>query len=393
MDNFIYYTPTKVYFGKGQEDNIGKIIKEYDPHRVLIHFGGGSVVRSGLLAKVENLLKEEKINYILLGGVRPNPTLDLVREGISLCQKEGVDFILAIGGGSVLDSAKAIANGVANPEDDVWDYNLGKKKPQKTLKKAAILTIAAAGSEMSDSCVISNDETKEKRGYGSPLNRYDIAIENPELSYSVNKYQTACGAVDIAMHTVERYFDLGSGSDLTDSISEAIIRNTFKYGLECYNNPNDYEARANMMWASSLSHNGLTTCGRSFLLTVHQLEHVLSAFYPEIAHGAGLAALWPSWARFVYKETFERFVKYARNVWEIKEIDDEKAILEAIDKQEKYYQSIGMPTSLEDLDVKEEDLETMALKVSNNKTRIIPGFKPLGYEEVLSIYRMAYHKK
>ena len=393
MDNFIYYAPTKVYFGKEQENNIGKLIKEYHPHKVLIHYGMGSVIKSGLLLKVERLLENEDIQYICLGGVKPNPDLDLVREGIALAKKEGVDFILAIGGGSVLDSGKDIANGLANPEDDVWDYHLGNKKPQKTTHKACILTISAAGSEMSDSSVISNYKTQVKKGYGSPFNRFDIAIENPELTYSVSPYQTACGVVDIGMHTIERYFALGSGSELTDSIAEGIIKNIFICGKQCIDNPIDYEARANMMWASSLSHNGLTGCGRSFLLTVHQLEHVLSAVYPDVAHGAGLAALWCSWARYVHKDAHERFIKYARNVWLIEEKDEEKAVLEAIDRQEKYYQDIGMPTSLEELDVKYEDLENMALKCSLNKSRIIPGYKPLGYQEILDIYRLAYHKK
>ena len=393
MDNFLYYTPTKVYFGKDQENNIAKIIKEYHPNKVLVHYGGGSIIRSGLLAKVENLLKEEDIKYILLGGVRANPTIELVKEGIALSLKEGVDFVLAIGGGSVLDSAKAISHGVANPQDDVWDYSLGKKKPEKTLHKACILTIAAAGSEMSDSCVISSDSTKEKRGFGTPLNRFDVAIENPELTYTVPPYQTACGAVDIALHTIERYFDLGTGSELTDSIAEAIIKNTFKFGYECYIHPNDYEARANMMWASSLAHNGLTTCGRSFLLTVHQLEHALSALYPDIAHGAGLASLWCSWARYTYKYALDRFIKYARNVWDIDIKDEEEAIIKAIDKQEEYYRSIGMPISIKELGVKEEDIEWLSIKVSNNKTRVIPGYKPLGYQEVYDIFMMSYRNQ
>ena len=393
MDNFLYYTPTKVYFGKDQENNIAKIIKEYHPNKVLVHYGGGSIIRSGLLAKVENLLKEEDIKYILLGGVRANPTIELVKEGIALSLKEGVDFVLAIGGGSVLDSAKAISHGVANPQDDVWDYSLGKKKPEKTLHKACILTIAAAGSEMSDSCVISSDSTKEKRGFGTPLNRFDVAIENPELTYTVPPYQTACGAVDIALHTIERYFDLGTGSELTDSIAEAIIKNTFKFGYECYIHPNDYEARANMMRASSLAHNGLTTCGRSFLLTVHQLEHALSALYPDIAHGAGLASLWCSWARYTYKYALDRFIKYARNVWDIDIKDEEEAIIKAIDKQEEYYRSIGMPISIKELGVKEEDIEWLSIKVSNNKTRVIPGYKPLGYQEVYDIFMMSYRNQ
>lgn len=393
MDNFIYYTPTKVYFGKGEEYNVGKYIKEYNPHKVLLHFGSKSAVESGLIGIVEKALKNEGIPFVSLGGVRPNPELPLCKEGIELCIKEGVDFILAVGGGSVLDSAKEIANGVANPDDDTWDYHLGKKKPLKTLKKGCILTLAAAGSEMSNSAVISNPETHEKRGFNSDLNRFDFAICNPELTYTVSQYQTACGAVDIAMHSIERYFTkCDEDTEFTDDIALTIIKDSFKYGKLSYLNPTDYHARSNMMWASTLSHNGLTNSGKELLLTVHQLEHELSAMYPSIAHGAGLAALWCSWARFVYRSAIDKWYKYAEVVWDEHNQDKEKAILSAIDKQEKYYHSIGMPVGLKELGVKQKDLEELAFKTSRSKSRIIPGYQPLGYEEVLCIFKMAYQR-
>ena len=385
MNNFIYYTPTKVYFGKGEEKKVGKIIKEYKPNKVLIHYGQSSVVKSGLLNRVKSYLEEENISYVLLGGVRPNPILSLVREGIEIGKRENVDFILAIGGGSVLDSSKHIANGIANPEDDVWDYSIGKKSPKKTIKKGCILTISAAGSEMSNSCVISNEATKEKRGYGSELNRMDFAIMNPELTYSVSKYQTACGAVDIQMHTIERFFCKGEDTYLTDEIALAIIKSAQKAGLDSYNNPYDYSARANMMWASSLAHNGLTQCGRSFILTVHQFEHELSGMYEDIAHGAGLAALFPSYAKYVYKANEERWKKFSKYLFDT---DD---VLEAISKQEDFYKSIGMPINLKELGVKEEDLEELAYKTSRGKTRVLDGYMPLGYEEMLDILKMAYN--
>ena len=287
MENFVYETPTKVYFGKGEEDKVGELIKEYNPKKVLVHFGGGSARKSGLLDRVERSLTTSGLSYVLLGGVVANPELKLVREGIALCKKEGVDFILAVGGGSVLDSAKDIANGVANPEVDVWDFSLKKASPKKTLNKAAILTLAAAGSEMSNSCVITNEETGEKKGYGSSFNRMDFAIMNPELTYTVNAYQTACGAVDIAMHTIERYFCPGEDTYLTDAIAEAVIKTAIRSGVDSINNPTDYAARANMMWASSLAHNGLTQCGRDTQLVVHQLEHEISGMYRNVAHGAG----------------------------------------------------------------------------------------------------------
>ena len=392
MDNFIYETPTKVYFGRGEELKVGKIIKEYNPHKVLLHYGGKSAQESGLLDRVRKCLRDEGIQFVELGGVVANPELGLVRKGIELCQKEGVDFVLAVGGGSVLDSSKDIANGTANPDVDVWDFSLGKATPSKTLRKGAILTLAAAGSEMSNSCVITNPETKEKRGYGSSCNRMDFAIENPELTFTVNAYQTACGIVDIGMHTIERFFCPGHDTPLTDAIAEAVIKTIFKVGKDCLANPRDYEARATMMWASSLAHNGLTQCGRSTQLVVHQFEHEVSGIYPKVAHGAGLAALWCSWARYVYKANIMRWLQYASHIWNV-DIDfehPEKTIEKAIDLQEEYYASIGMPINLRSLGVKQEDLEPMALACSRNKTRKLLGDKPLGYEEILDVFKMAF---
>ena len=392
MDNFIYSTPTKVYFGKDEECNVGQYVKAAGAGKVLIHYGSGSAKKSGLLDKVERSLEAENIAYVELGGVTPNPVLSKVREGIALCRSEGVDFILAVGGGSVMDSAKDIANGVANPEVDVWDFSLGKASPAQTLKKGCILTLAAAGSEMSNSCVITNSETGEKRGYNSECNRMNFAIENPELTYSVSPYQTACGAVDIAMHTIERFFCPGEDTYLTDNIAIAVIKSVMKAGLDAGKNPTDYTARANMMWASSLAHNGLTQCGRKFQLTVHQLEHEVSGMYPSVAHGAGLAALWCSWARYVYHANLPRWTQFAHEVWNV-DIDyehPESSIEKAIDLQENYYKSIGMPTSLRELDIKEADLEPMALATSRGKTRTLIGYKELAYEDILEIFKMAY---
>ena len=352
MNNFIYETPTKVYFGKDEELKVGKIIAEFHPKKVLVHFGGNSARKSGLLDKVENCLREENISFVELGGV------------------------------------------VANPELDVWDFHCGKAVPQKTLPKGAILTLAAAGSEMSSSCVISNPETGEKRGCNGLFNRMNFAIEDPVLTYTVSPYQTACGAVDIAMHTIERYFCPGEDTYLTDSIAEAVIKSVRKAAGDCLKNPEDYAARANMMWASSLAHNGLTQCGREFQLVVHQLEHEVSGMYPEVAHGAGLAALWCSWARYVYKANMNRWLQYASNVWGL-DIDfehPEKTIETAIDMQEQYYASIGMPIGLKELGVKEDDLAKLALDCSRNKTRSLIGYKPLAYEDILVIYQMAYER-
>ncbi|MDD6307992.1 MAG: iron-containing alcohol dehydrogenase [Clostridia bacterium] len=390
MDNFLYETPTKVYFGKEQHKEVGRIIKAYGAKKVLIHYGGKSAMQSGLLNCVKECLAAENIAYICLGGVVPNPELSLVREGIALCLAENVDFILAVGGGSVLDSAKGIANGAANPTMDVWDFSIRKAEPQKTIPKGCILTLAAAGSEMSASCVITNTETGMKCGYNSICNRMNFAILNPELTYTVSPYQTACGIVDIAMHTMERYFSVGTDTYLTDSIAEAVIKSVYKSGQDCLKAPTNYAARANMMWASSLAHNGLTECGRNVVMAVHQLEHEVSAMYPAVAHGAGLAALWGSWARFAYPANKPRFVQYAKNIWGIDNASEDAAIQEAIAKQEKLYQSIGMPISLRELGVKPEDLETLANKCSRDKTRVLTGYCKIGYAEMLDIYKRAY---
>ncbi|MCQ2795313.1 MAG: iron-containing alcohol dehydrogenase [Bacilli bacterium] len=384
MDNFLYSIPTKVYFGRDEELKIGKLIKEYHAHKVLIHFGSNRIKKTGLLGRVEKALKQEKIKYIELGGVTANPMLSLVRKGITLCQKEKVGFVLAIGGGSVLDSAKAIAIGAANPKVDVWKFSCGKATPKASLPKAAILTISAAGSEMSNSAVITDEKTKEKRGFNSPFNQMDFSIENPDLTLTVTPYQTACGAVDIAMHTMERYFSPGKHTEITDAFALALIKTTNELGLKCLKNPNDYDARANMMWASSLAHNGLTGFGRNVIFVVHPFEHQVSGLYPEVAHGAGLAALWASWARYTYKYDLKRWQLFAKTVW------DTTDVLKAIKKQEDYYHKIGMPISLRELKVKKSDLNKMALRLSNNKTSFLAGVKKLKYEDMLKIYQMAW---
>ena len=392
MKNFIYETPTKVYFGKGEEQKVGRLVAQYRPKKVLLHYGGKSAEESGLLSVVRKSLSDENIPFVELGGVVANPELPLVREGIALCLAQGVDFVLAVGGGSVMDSAKDIANGAANPQVDVWDFSMGRAVPEKTLRKGCILTLAAAGSEMSNSCVISNPQTGEKRGYNCSANRMDFAIENPELTYTVPPYQTACGAVDIAMHTIERYFCPGSDTYLTDAIAEAVIKSVMKAGSDCLKDSRNYEARANMMWASSLAHNGLTQCGREVQLAVHQLEHEVSGMYPKVAHGAGLAALWCSWARYVYSANIPRWLQYASHIWNL-DIDfehPEATIETAINMQEAYYAGMGMPTNLKMLGVGESALPKLALDCSRGRSRTLIGDKPLSYEDILKIYRMAY---
>lgn len=394
VDNFEFYAPTHVYFGRGEENQVGAYIKAYGVKKVLLHYGGQSAERSGLLGRVRASLESVGLSYVALGGVQANPTLEMVRRGIALCQAEGVDFVLAVGGGSVIDSAKAIANGAAAPEKDVWDFSMKKAVPEKTLLKGCILTLAAAGSEMSSSCVITDEESGMKRGYNSPFNRMQFAIENPELTFTVSPFQTGCGAVDITMHTLERYMSVGQETPLTDALAEAVMRENNKAGKICVEEPKNYEARATMMWASSLAHNDLTGCGRRFFMQVHQMEHEISGMYPAVAHGAGLSALWASWARYTYQNNVMRFAQLAQRVWSIA-LDyehPERTALAGIQAQEDYYKSIGMPVDIRSLGVREEDLPVLAENCTFHGQRTLPGYTTLGYEDILKIYQMAYER-
>ena len=391
MQNFDFYTPTRMIFGKDTQKQVGKIVKEYGFKKVLVHFGGASAKKSGLLDQVTDALEAEGIAYVTLGGVQANPTLAMAKEGIELCKKEGVDMILAVGGGSVIDSSKCIADGVGNPDTDVWNFFIGQGAPKKALPVGVILTLSASGSEMSASCVITNEEQGLKRGFNSVTHRPLFSICNPELTYTVSKFQTGCGTVDIMMHTLERYFSLGGDTPLTDRIAEGLLKTVIEAGKVADQEPDNYEARASLMWAGSLSHNGLTGLGRDFCMQVHQLEHELSGMYPRIAHGAGLSALWPSWARYVCAGDVNRFARYAVNVWNI-DMDFENPMntaLAGIQATEDFFKSLGMPTSLKELDVEPEKIEEMAVKCTNYGKRTLPGIKVLGKEEMMEIYRMA----
>ena len=322
MENFNYYTPTRVVFGRGTEEKVGELVKAQDCSKVLVHYGGGSVKKSGLLDRVFRSLEEAGVSYLSLGGVVPNPRLSLVYEGISLCKREGVDFILAVGGGSVIDSAKAIGYGVAN-EGDVWDFYARKRQASGCLPIGVVLTISAAGSEMSDSSVITNEDGWLKRGYSSNFGRARFAVMNPELTMTLPKYQTASGCVDIMMHTMERYFNQCGNMELTDGISEHLIRTVMKNAKLLMDEPDNYDARAEVMWAGSLSHNGLTGCGTDGGdWACHQLEHELGGMF-DVAHGAGLAAVWGSWARYVADARPQRFAQFAVNVMGVEAGADE----------------------------------------------------------------------
>ena len=392
MENFAYYTPTKVVFGKDEEKNVGKLAKDFGAKKVLIHYGGGSAVRSGLIDRIKTSLSEENIAFVELGGVKPNPRLSLIYEGIKLAKENGVDFILAVGGGSVIDSAKGIGYGVANPDiEDVWDLYIGKKKTQKCAPIGVVLTIAAAGSEMSSGSVVTKEDEQLKRSYGCDNARPKFAIMNPELTYTLPKYQIACGVVDIMMHTMERYFSPVGNLELTDKIAEGLLKTMIKYGKLSLENPTNYEARAEIMWASSLAHNGLTGCGGIGDWSTHQLEHDLGGVY-DIAHGAGLAAVWGSWARYVCRENPKRFAQFAENVFDIEKIGtDEEMALKGIEAMENFYREIDMPTSISQCGIKlsDEDVEMLAEKCSNNGTRYIGSFKKLFKEDMAKIYSMA----
>ncbi|MCF2668795.1 iron-containing alcohol dehydrogenase [Faecalicatena contorta] len=391
MQNFNYYAPTRVVFGKGTENEVGKLIKEQNCKKVLVHYGGGSVIRSGLLDRVYTSLGAEGIAYTTLGGVVPNPRLSKVREGIELCQREGVDFILAVGGGSVIDSSKAIGYGLTN-EGDVWDFYAKKRTASACLPIGTILTISAAGSEMSDSSVITNEDGWIKRGYSSNYCRCKFAILNPELTYTLPDYQTQSGCVDIMMHTMERYLNHSTNMEMTDGISEALIRTVMKNSRILKQDPTNYEARAEVMWAGSLSHNGLTGCGTDGGdWASHQLEHELGGMF-DVTHGAGLAAVWGSWARYVYKDRADRFAKLAENVLMVPHDDNlEKTALAGIEAMEDYYRSVDMPTSLRELGIEptEEQIQELADKCSFQNTRTIGKVKVLNREDIAKIYRMA----
>ena len=391
MFDFKYFAPTKVLFGKNTEDKVAELIKEFGGSKVLIHYGGGSVIRSGLMDKVKAQLEAAGIKYVMLGGAVPNPHLQLVYEGIELCKKENVDFLLAVGGGSAIDSAKAIGYGVANG-GDVWDFYDGKRKAEGSMPLGVILTLAATGSEMSDSSVITKEEGLIKRGYSSDFGRAKFAIMNPELTMTLPDYQTACGCTDIMMHTMERYFTNGGNMEITDSMAEALLRTVKKNSIILRDDPKNYDARAEVMWAGSLSHNGLTGCGNDGGdWMTHKLEHELGGLF-DVAHGAGLAAIWGSWARYVYKDCLPRFKRYALNVMEVdNKGTDEEIALAGIEAMEDFYRSINMPTNLRELGITatDEDLVTMARKCAVGVGGGKGSAKFLKEEDMLAIYRAA----
>lgn len=391
-NSFEYFSPTRVIFGKETEKQIGKLIREYGGSRVLVLYGGKSAIRSGLLDLVKESLKEKELYFQELGGIVPNPHLDKVYEGIEIGKNEGIDFLLAVGGGSVIDTAKAIAYGLGEPEKDVWELYEHTRKARKCLPVASVLTIAAAGSETSRSSVITNEKTLEKRAYDDNLARPKFAIMNPEFTKTLPDYQTESGCTDIMMHTMERYFTNGGNMEITDALAEGLLRTVMENAKILHTEPDNYDARAEIMWAGSLAHNDLTGCGNDggdFMS--HKLEHELGGMF-DVTHGAGLAAIWPSWARYVYKYCLPRFVKYAKNVMGVTAggSDEETALL-GIKAMEEFYHSIGMPVNLKELGIHptEEQIREMAegcLKASGSATG---SAKKLDLQDMIRIYQMA----
>lgn len=391
MQNFTQYTPTEIIFGKDTELKAGEAVKKWGGTKALIVYGGGSVIRSGLLSRVENSLNEEGIEYIELGGVQPNPRLLLAEEGVRLAVKEQVDFILAVGGGSVIDTAKGIAHGAAKPKCKLWDLWMKKEPLGQSLPVGCVLTIPAAGSEMSDSAVLTNTEIGKKAGLSTDLNRPRFAILNPALASTLPKYQIACGITDIMMHTMERYFIPESNCQMTDEIAEGLLRVVIENGRKVMDNPNDYDAMSEVMWCGSLSHNGITGLGRDKDFSVHKFGHVLGAKY-DYAHGATLACVWEAWAKYLYRYDVERFARYARKVWSVTCEDELLAAEEGIKKTVDYFKEIGMPTNLWEIGIRKitnEELMELAQDATMKGTVKLAKIKALDVNDVYNIFQNA----
>jgi len=391
MKNFTFYSPTEVVFGKDAELKVVDEIKKHGGSRVIIVYGGGSVVKSGLLLKIENSLTKGGLLFTSIGGVCPNPRLSLARKGVDEAKEFKADFILAVGGGSVIDTAKAIAHGASNPETDIWSFWMKEKALIKSMPIGVVLTIAAAGSETSDSAVLTDEATSSKRGLNSDFNRPKFAIMNPELLYTLPTYQLSCGIVDIMMHTMDRYFTLTEGNEITDEIAESLLRVVIKNGKIAMENPHDYDALSEIMWCGSISHNGLTGLGAATDFAPHQLGHELSGKF-DVAHGASLSAIWGSWAQYCYQAKPERFTRFAKHVWGIEKSSSEETGRAAMDATVAFFASLGMPTCFSELGIgvqSEEVLCELADRCVFYGKRKVGSFRELGKEDTYEIYKLA----
>lgn len=388
MDNFEFFNNTRIIFGRGTENQIGERTAPYGK-KILMVYGGGSIKKTGLYDRVAASLKAAGVSFTELSGVKPNPRLALVQEGIRLCREQELTFILAIGGGSAIDTAKAIALGVPY-EGDVWDFYSGKAVPVKHFPVATILTIPAAGSESSISSVITKEEGLLKRGCNYEINYPVFSILNPELAFTLPKYQMACGAADIMAHLMERYFTNSKDVELIDRMIESTLKTVIHNLPTVIRKPDDYRAWSEIMWAGSLAHNGLLNTGREGDWGSHAIEHELSALY-DVAHGAGLAVVFPAWMKYVYKHDLNRFVQYAERVWnvDVNYFHPEEAALEGIRRLEEFFHAAGLTTSLKELTKDDSRLEEMASKCTNGDKATTGKFIPLHKQDVLAIYKLA----
>lgn len=387
MNNFTFQNSTKLIFGKDTENSVGSEIKNYS-NKILLHYGGGSIIKTGLYDKIVKSLKDSQIEFVELSGVKPNPRVSLVREGIKICRKENINFILAVGGGSVIDSSKAIAAGV-NYDGDVWDLYTGTSINHECLKLATILTIPAAGSETSNGSVITNEDGLYKRALGHPTLRPQFSILNPELTFTLPKYQTSCGIADMLAHVMERYFTNQTNVDLTDRLCEATMKTIIDNGLRLMKTPNDYDARAEIMLASTIAHNDSLSMGRNGDWASHDIEHELSGIY-DIAHGAGLSIIFPAWMKYVYKNNINRFAQFGNRVFniDINLNNPEETALLAIRKLEEFFKSMELPVSFKDAGLPEDRIDEMAKKLVHH-TDHVGGFIPIREKEALEILKLA----
>ena len=391
-NNFTFYSPTEIVFGRGTHTETAAYVQKYHGTKVLVVYGSERVVKSGLMESIVAPMRAAGIACHLLGGVVPNPHIGKVYEGIEIGKREGVDFLLAVGGGSAIDTAKAIAYGLAEPEYDVWELFARKRKARACLPVASVLTIAAAGSESSNSCVITNEKTALKRSYNDNISRPRFAVMNPELTLTLPDYQTESGCADIMMHTMERYFTSKGNMELTDAIAEALLRTVIKNAQILHKDPGNYDARAEIMWAGSLAHNDLTGCGNGGGdFVTHELEHEMGGMF-DVTHGAGLAAVWPSWARYVCASILPRFARYAVNVMGVEPgATDAETAEKGIRAMEDFYRSIGMPTNMRELGLAPTDaqLRDMAASCAQACGGSKGSARVLFEEDMYNIYKMA----
>ncbi|GHT46965.1 NADH-dependent alcohol dehydrogenase [Bacteroidia bacterium] len=389
MNNFRFWSPTEFVFGKNTVGNVGQLVKQYGGTKVLIHYGGQSAVKSGLLAQVESSLQNEFIEYVKLGGAQPNPVDTLVYEGIDLCRKENVNFVLAVGGGSVIDSAKAIAAG-ALYAGDFWNFFEGTVTINRALPVATVLTIPAAGSEGSPNMVITKTTAgKLKRGTGSPLLRPVFSIMDPVLTFTLPANQTAYGIADMMAHVMERYFTQTRGVEVTDRMCEAVLLAVVKEAPVVIREPENYEARANIMWAGTVAHNGICGVGREEDWATHGLEHELSALYG-VAHGAGLAVMFPAWMKYVYTSGVDRFVQFAIRVWGIEDTGDKKEVaLKGIQALKDFFSSLGLPVNFAQLGAKAADIDQLIDTLKINSRGSLGNFRKLDMKDARAIYTIA----